>query len=132
MINFIFSLIIFAVILGILVLIHELGHFLAAKKAGIKVEEFGFGLPPKIKGFKRGETEYTLNWLPMGGFVKLLGEDDDEASKDPRSFANKPPSVKALVILAGVLMNLVLAIVLYTIILGFNSFKADFNLVIDQ
>ena len=132
MINFIFSLIIFAVILGILVLIHELGHFLAAKKAGIKVEEFGFGLPPKIKGFKRGETEYTLNWLPMGGFVKLLGEDDDEASKDPRSFANKPPSVKALVILAGVLMNLVLAIVLYTIILGFNSFKADFNLIIDQ
>lgn len=113
-------------------MVHELGHFLAAKKAGIKVEEFGFGIPPKMFGFKKGETEYTLNWLPMGGFVRLLGEDDSSASKDPRSFANKKPSVKALVILAGVLMNLALAVVVYTAILGFSGFKADFNLIIDQ
>jgi regulator of sigma E protease len=132
MITLVISIVIFAFILGLLVFIHELGHFLAAKRAGIKVEEFGFGLPPKIKGWKRGETEYTINWLPMGGFVRLLGEDSEENSKDPRSFANKPPSVKALVILAGVLMNLALAVVIYTFILGFNSWKADFNLIIDQ
>lgn len=132
MISFAISIVIFALILGILVFVHELGHFLAAKKAGIKVEEFGFGLPPKIKGFRRGETEYTLNWLPMGGFVRLLGEDDDSKGKDPRSFANKPASVRAGVILAGVLMNLALAVVVYTAILGFNGFKADFNLIIDQ
>lgn len=132
MISFIISIIIFALILGLLVIIHELGHFLAAKKAGIKVEEFGFGLPPKLKGIKKGETEYTINWLPMGGFVRLLGEDADKESKDPRSFANKPPRVKAAVILAGVGMNLVLAVAFYTVILAFSGFKTDFNLVIDQ
>ncbi len=132
MITFLISILLFVLILGVLVLVHELGHFLAAKKAGIKVEEFGFGIPPKMFGINRGETEYTINWLPMGGFVRLLGEDDSKMSKDPRSFANKKPSIKALVILAGVLMNLALAVVVYTFILGFNSFKADFNLIIDQ
>lgn len=132
MLSFVISLIIFTLLLGILVFIHELGHFLAAKKAGIKVEEFGFGIPPKIKGFRRGETEYTLNWLPMGGFVRLLGEDDTSDSKNPRSFAHKPPRVKAAVILAGVGMNLALAIILYTVILAFSGFKNDFNLIIDQ
>ena len=73
-------------ILFLLVIIHEMGHFFAAKAFGIKVLEFGIGLPPKIKGigFRRGETEYTLNWLPLGGFVRLLGEEDPT---DPRSLA---------------------------------------------
>ena len=62
----------FVVILGLLVLVHELGHFLVAKKLGIKVEEFGFGLPPRLFGIKKGETIYSLNLLPIGGFVKLV------------------------------------------------------------
>jgi len=67
--------IIFICILSLLILVHELGHYLAAKKAGIRVEEFGLGLPPRIFGKKYGETVYSLNALPFGGFVKLTGED---------------------------------------------------------
>jgi regulator of sigma E protease len=75
--NFLADLLVFAVMLSILVLVHELGHFLTAKKFGIKVEEFGFGLPPRIFGIKRGETIYSINWLPIGGFVRMFGEDED-------------------------------------------------------
>ena len=69
------TLIVFLAILSVLVLVHEFGHFLMAKKAGILVEEFGFGLPPRIWGKKIGETLYSINALPIGGFVKLYGED---------------------------------------------------------
>ncbi len=71
-----FSIIIFIITLLILVLIHEFGHFLVAKKFGIKVEEFGFGIPPRVWGKKIGETIYSINWLPFGGFVRLLGEEE--------------------------------------------------------
>ena len=70
------TIIVFLVILSVLVLIHEAGHFFVAKFFGIKVEEFGFGLPPRIAGKKFGETLYSINWLPIGGFVKLYGEDE--------------------------------------------------------
>ncbi|MCC6958326.1 MAG: site-2 protease family protein [Dehalococcoidia bacterium] len=97
----------FLSILLILVLIHEFGHFLAAKAFGIKVLEFGIGFPPKAKTlFTKGETEYTLNWLPIGGFVRLLGEEDPS---DPRSLAAAPRWKRLTVMAAGVLMNLVLA-----------------------
>ena len=69
------TIIVFLIILTVLVLIHEAGHFFVAKKLGIKVEEFGFGLPPRAFGIKKGETLYSINWLPIGGFVKLYGED---------------------------------------------------------
>src|SRR4030043_2063724 len=75
------TLLVFLVILSILVLIPELGHFTAAKIFGIKVEEFGFGLPPRLFGIKRGETLYSINWLPIGGFVKLFGEDREEEER---------------------------------------------------
>ncbi|MCS7295727.1 MAG: site-2 protease family protein, partial [Dehalococcoidia bacterium] len=79
----------FILVLVPLVVIHELGHFLAAKAFGIKVLEFAIGFPPRIKGlvWRRGETEYTINWLPLGGFVRLLGEEDPS---DPRSLAAAP------------------------------------------
>src|SRR5215210_2993472 len=67
---------VFLIILSLLVLIHEAGHFFVAKKLGIKVEEFGYGLPPRAWGKKVGETLYSINWLPFGGFVKLYGEDE--------------------------------------------------------
>src|SRR3989338_4588168 len=70
------TLLVFILVLSVLVLIHELGHFLVAKIFKIKVEEFGFGFPPKVFGIRRGETLYTLNLFPFGGFVKLYGEDE--------------------------------------------------------
>lgn len=97
-----------------LILIHEFGHFLAAKAFGIKVLEFGVGFPPRIKGlvWRKGETEYTINWLPIGGFVRLLGEEDPT---DPRSLAAAARWKRLTVMAAGVVMNLVLAVVLLSI-----------------
>lgn len=119
----IFSIIIFIFTLLVLILIHEFGHFLMAKKFGIKVEEFGFGIPPKLWGKKIGETLFSLNLIPLGGFVRLLGEDevDRKVLGNPRSFASKKPWQKIIVVVAGVTMNLLLAIVLfYTVIIAQN------------
>jgi len=103
----------FISLLLVLVVIHEFGHFLAAKAFGIKVLEFGVGFPPKAKTLvTKGETEYTLNWLPIGGFVRLLGEEDPT---DPRSLAAAPRWQRLTVMGAGVMMNLVLAILLLSI-----------------
>ena len=91
------------IFLSILILIHELGHFWAAKKFGLLVEEFGFGLPPKIWSKKIGETVYSLNALPFGGFVKIFGEDGEAAGT--RSFPSLSLGRRAIIIAAGVLMN---------------------------
>jgi regulator of sigma E protease len=101
-------------IFGLLIFVHELGHFLMARRNGIKVEEFGFGLPllPKIFSIKRGETVYSIYPVPIGGFVKMLGEDGK--SKSSRSFASKSRRVRAKVLVAGVVMNALLAYVLLT------------------
>ncbi len=100
-------------ILVALVVIHEFGHFLAAKAFGIKVLEFGIGFPPRAWTFyRRGDTEYTLNWLPIGGFCRLLGEEDPE---DPRSLAAAPRWQRFSVLFAGVFLNFVLAIVIMTV-----------------
>lgn len=116
------TIVIFLLILSLLVLIHEAGHFVAAKLFGIKVEEFGFGLPPRAFGKKFGETIYSINWLPIGGFVKLYGEDEagsgtvslkaqKKVSKDVnRAFFSRPAWQRATVIFAGVFMNFVLAV----------------------
>lgn len=118
------SIIIFIFTLLILVLIHEFGHFLMAKRFGIKVEEFGFGIPPRAWGKKIGETIYSINWLPFGGFVKLMGE-DEVASKskglNSRDFRAKPVDQRIIVVVAGVIMNLILAwILFYTVIISQN------------
>ncbi len=104
----------FAAILVALIVIHEAGHFVAAKAFGIKVLEFGIGFPPRIKGlsWRRGETEYTINALPIGGFVRMLGEEDPS---DPRSLAAAPRWKRLTVMGAGVVMNLVLALLLFSI-----------------
>ena len=96
-------------VLSVIVLVHELGHFMTAKAAGIWVEEFGLGYPPRIFGFKRGETVYSLNAIPFGGFNKLLGEEDPSAT---RSLASKSVAVRLLVLNGGILMNLLLPLVL--------------------
>ncbi|MEK7151557.1 MAG: site-2 protease family protein, partial [Patescibacteria group bacterium] len=109
-----FTLIIFIIVLSILVFVHELGHFIIAKRAGMKVEEFGFGFPPRLFGIRRGETIYSLNWIPFGGFVKIFGEDGQEQD-NPRSFASAKTRTRAGVLVAGVVMNILLAVVLLSI-----------------
>lgn len=105
----------FVIVISVLVFVHEFGHFVVAKKSGMKVEEFGFGFPPRAVGFKRGETIYSINWIPFGGFVKILGEDGD-ARQDPRSFGAGSFWRRAAVLLAGVFMNMVLAVVLLCLV----------------
>lgn len=108
------GILLFIIILAVLVLIHELGHFLAAKRNGVLVEEFGFGFPPRIFGIKKGETLYSINLIPIGGFVKLYGEEYHE-EKDPaktlkdRAFVYKKPWQKAEIIVAGIVGNFLLA-----------------------
>lgn len=108
------TIIIFILILGLLIFVHEFGHFLVAKKNGVKVEEFGFGFPPRIFGIKYGETIYSLNWIPLGGFVKIFGE-EGEAKENPHSFASKKIWQRTIILLAGVAMNVVLAIIVISL-----------------
>ncbi len=117
------SILIFVVILLVLVLVHEFGHFFSAKKFGIRVDEFGFGFPPKLFSFKKGETEYSLNLLPIGGFVKIFGENPNEENINgpdaSRSFVNKAKYKQAIVLAAGVFANFLLAWFLFSF--GFMS-----------
>ena len=104
----------FLFILIVLVVIHELGHFVTAKLAGIRVLEFGIGYPPRLFAVRRGDTEYSVNVLPLGGFVRLLGEEDPS---DPKSLAAQPASTRLVVMGAGSFMNFVLAVVLFSVAL---------------
>lgn len=107
------SVIIFIIILAILILVHEFGHFIVAKKSGIRVDEFGLGFPPKIFSKKWGDTLYTLNAIPFGGFVKIFGEDQHNENLSPEdkktSFVYKPRWIQASVLVAGVTMNIIFA-----------------------
>ncbi len=102
----------FLIILLVIVLAHELGHFITAKASGVKVEEFGVGFPPRIFGIKRGETVYSLNVIPLGGFTKMAGEEDPGVT---RSLASKTKRIRILVLVAGSVMNLLLPLLLFTI-----------------
>ena len=113
------TLVLFIATFTLIVAVHEFGHFAAARLLGMKVLEFAFGFPPRLAGIRRGETEYTINWIPFGGFVRILGQDDfsikQQGTGDPRSFTSKPWWAQAIVLAAGVFMNFVLAIVILTI-----------------
>src|SRR3989344_8500807 len=113
------SILIFLIILVLLILIHEFGHFIVAKKLGVRVDEFGVGFPPKLWGIKHNETEYTVNALPFGGFVKIFGEDSDEESLHgpdvERSFARKSKLVQASIIVAGVFFNILFGWFLFSL-----------------
>jgi regulator of sigma E protease len=109
----------FVLVLGLLIFIHELGHFAVAKWSGVGVEKFSLGFGPKLLGFKRGETEYLLSLLPLGGYVKMVGEQPGEEVSDfdkERSFTHKPVSTRAMIVAAGPIMNLLLAVILLPII----------------
>ena len=110
----------FVVVLSVLVLVHELGHFLAARKNGIWVEEFGIGFPPRVWGKKVGETLYSVNLIPLGGFVRLHGEQTEEGvTKPERAFINKSKKVRFFVLVAGVLMNFLLAVLCFSVYYSF-------------
>ncbi|MHB0869954.1 MAG: M50 family metallopeptidase, partial [Chloroflexota bacterium] len=98
-------------VLSLLLLVHELGHFIAARLAGIKVEEFGIGLPPRLFGIRRGDVTYSLNLIPLGAFVKMAGEDGDTSQEN--SFANKSKRARSGVLFAGPAMNFVTAALLF-------------------
>ena len=100
-------------VLAALVFVHELGHYLAAKRFGIKVLEFGFGFPPRLWGIRRGETIYSINAIPLGGFVRMLGEEDPA---DPRSFARQAVWKRVVVLCAGSFMNFVTPLVIFTVV----------------
>jgi regulator of sigma E protease len=115
--NFVLTIAKVALGLGFVVFIHELGHFFLAKWNGVKVEKFSIGFGPTLFGFRRGETEYVLAALPLGGFVKMLGEGADEQesnSSDPRAYPNKSVSARMAIISAGVIMNVVLAFAFFS------------------
>jgi regulator of sigma E protease len=117
-------------VFGVLILVHEFGHFITAKWAGIRVDEFALGFPPRLMSVKRGETTYSLNALPIGGYVRMPGENgettDDNGNYDPRTFAAKPASKRAIVLLAGVTMNALLAVACFTAaeLVGQVNFRA--------
>src|SRR3990167_9711363 len=131
------TILVFIIILSVLVLIHELGHFFVAKKFGIKVEEFGFGFPPRVWGKRIGETLYSINALPIGGFVKLYGEDEAGGGKIQiknqksnlkdinRAFFAKPIYQRVIVVVAGVTMNFLLAFAIITYLLTFEGVPTD-------
>lgn len=113
------TIIIFIIVLAALILVHEFGHFITAKKSGIRVDEFGLGFPPRIWGYKYGETTYSINWIPFGGFVRIHGENSEDVHEDDpdrgRSLIAKNRGIQALVMAAGVLMNAVFAWLLISI-----------------
>jgi regulator of sigma E protease len=111
------TLISFIIVLGFLVLVHELGHFLVAKKLDVKVEKFSIGFGPRLFAFTKGETEYMISAIPLGGYVKLMGEEPgEEVVNDPREFASHPVSHRMAIIMAGPLMNLLLTFLLLPLV----------------
>src|SRR5262245_17389971 len=117
--NGLIDVVLLLVILVVLVVIHEFGHFIVARRVGVTVHEFGIGFPPRALTFAKDKlgTIYTLNWLPIGGFVRMEGEEGE--SDDPRSFVRQKLPTRLAILLAGVTMNILLAFVLLTLIAGF-------------
>ncbi len=127
-----FSVFVFIVVLGVLIFFHEMGHFLAAKACNIYVDRFSLGMPPRLFGIKLGETDYCVGALPIGGYVKMAGQEDTPLSEEEREkqyggvpperwFNNKPVWQRMIVIVAGPLMNLMLGVLLYGIVVGVGS-----------
>lgn len=114
----------FIVVLGVVVFVHELGHFLAARLSGVGVPEFALGFGPKIWSAQRGETLYSIRLLPLGGMCRLAGQDDAEAAdkaasaRNPKSFQNKPIWKRVFIVAAGPIMNFVLAVAILTVLFG--------------
>src|SRR5437763_5331202 len=115
--DFLIALVSVAVILGFMILIHEFGHYAVAKLLGVRVEQFAIGFGKRLIGFRKGETDYRINALPFGGYVKMSGENPmDERSGDPAEFLSHPRWHRFLIAIAGPSMNILLAIFLLTVV----------------
>jgi regulator of sigma E protease len=128
--DFLINLFAFVLVLGVLIFVHELGHFAVAKWVGMKVDEFAIGFPPRLWKKRKGETIYSVNAIPFGGFVRIHGEsghDEEPHPDDPRSFDAKPVWARIAVVIAGVVMNILFAFVVLTIAfsVGFVSLGQD-------
>lgn len=120
-------------VLGVLIFFHELGHFLVAKKSGIRVDKFSLGFPPTIISKKWGETEYAIGAIPLGGYVKMAGENpDEEASGEPWEFMSKPVWKRFLVIFAGPFMNFVLAVLVLAGVYSIRGEAVDNTVIVRE
>ena len=124
------SILIAILVFAVLVIVHEFGHFIVAKRSGVRVDEFAVGFPPRLWSIKRGETRYSINALPLGGYVLMPGENgdniyDDQGNVDQRTFAAKSAGKRAAILVAGVTMNLILAWVLYMVIFAASGVTKD-------
>lgn len=126
-VSFLPSLLIFVAGLSVLVLVHEVGHFLVARRFGIKVEEFGLGFPPRLWAKKKGDTVYSLNAIPVGGFVKLYGEDESVKKDKEHAYYHKGKIPRAVVVVAGVLMNYILALIVFSIVAWYTTGYVKLN-----
>ncbi|MCC6142238.1 MAG: site-2 protease family protein, partial [Candidatus Hydrogenedentes bacterium] len=133
-----FSVLVFLLVLSVLVFVHELGHFLAAKACNIYVDRFSLGMPPRVAGFRWGETDYCISALPIGGYVKMAGQEDAPLTEEEREqeygnvppdrwFNNKPVWQRFIVILAGPFMNIVLAVALYALLAAVGADVPEFE-----
>jgi len=123
--------------LGILVFIHEFGHFILAKLVGIRVERFSLGFPPRMFGKKYGDTDYCISWIPLGGYVKMTGMideslDTDSIKGEPWEFMSKPVWQRFLVIFAGPAMNLILAVLLFSAVTYFTGLKESLGVIVGE
>src|SRR4051794_20472900 len=119
--NFLYAIVSMVVVLGIMIVVHELGHFLAAKFFGVRVETFSVGFGKRLLGFKRGDTDYRISLLPLGGYVKMAGENPMEArTGDPGEFMSHPRWQRFLVAIAGPAMNIILAFVVLSVLYTFH------------
>ncbi|MBW2085425.1 MAG: RIP metalloprotease RseP, partial [Deltaproteobacteria bacterium] len=114
------------IVLGVLIFAHELGHFLAAKALGVRVERFSLGFPPKMIGRKIGETEYLISWIPLGGYVRMFGENPDEEEEispeeQDRSFTHKPPWARFLIVFAGPAFNFIFAVIVFCLVFSIQG-----------
>src|SRR5512143_150303 len=120
------TLIYFLIVIGILVFVHEFGHFIMAKRAGVRVEKFSLGMGPKLFGFKKGDTEYVLSALPLGGYVKMAGENpDEEPTGAPDEFQSKTVWQRAKIAVTGPLTNIVLAFIIMPFVFMVGTYSED-------
>lgn len=115
------SIVYFFVVLGVLIIVHESGHFAAARKVGVKVERFSFGFGPKLFSFKKSGTEYMISLIPLGGYVKLAGDEPSEVKGKPWEFLSRSVSDRFKIIFAGPLLNYALAFLIFSVVFMFGS-----------
>ncbi|MFA5169786.1 MAG: site-2 protease family protein [Candidatus Paceibacterota bacterium] len=128
---FIIDIIVFLIVLGVVVFVHELGHFVAAKTSGVKVEEFGIGFPPRLFKKKIGETEYFIGAIPFGGMTRIYGmdENDLEKDKDSKAYENKSAWKKLWICAGGIIFNLIFAVFVFYGLVSFSGFKSEQPLI---